>query len=383
MYCMTPLEAAWGWVAGGEVVPPPAHDDRDRTPLEALEDVIRPALSAPPCLVEFSGGRDSSLVLAVALGLARREGLPLPVAVTRRFPGVADADESRWQEAVAAWIGLEDWEIRQLGTELDLLGPAAQRSLTRHGLLWPTGAHTRWVYVESLGARSVLTGDGGDEVFGALRAAPLRRVVSRVERLDRRTIRRIAPTLAPRRVRLATFRRQYARSLQIDWLRPEAFDGLVDALASDTADEPLDWRVAVQRHPRVRGVHLAVRNFEGTASEIGLAPVHPLMAPEFLAALARRGGRLGFASRTHAMRSLFDGLLPDEVLARESKAYFNHTIFGGPTRAFIASWTGEGIDEDLVDGDALRRTWEADKPHGMSSALLQSCWLASRGSLRV
>src|SRR5215212_1324990 len=60
-------------------------DDRRLTPLEALEEAVLPALTQPPCLVSFSGGRDSSSVLAAATRAARREGLPAPVPVTLRI----------------------------------------------------------------------------------------------------------------------------------------------------------------------------------------------------------------------------------------------------------------------------------------------------------
>ena len=56
------------------------------TPRAAFEAAILPGLRRSPCLVSFSGGRDSSAVLATATAVARREGLPLPVPITHRFP---------------------------------------------------------------------------------------------------------------------------------------------------------------------------------------------------------------------------------------------------------------------------------------------------------
>ena len=55
------------------------------SPREAMERVLREALQRAPCIVAFSGGRDSSAVLALAVDLARREGLQEPLPVTRRF----------------------------------------------------------------------------------------------------------------------------------------------------------------------------------------------------------------------------------------------------------------------------------------------------------
>lgn len=83
---LTPLEIATGVVLGSDEAAPqlPAIPS-DLDPLAAFEDVVRGALRRPPCVVTFSGGRDSSAVLAVAARIARDERLPAPVAVTLRF----------------------------------------------------------------------------------------------------------------------------------------------------------------------------------------------------------------------------------------------------------------------------------------------------------
>src|SRR5687767_6252 len=75
-------------------------------PVTALQDVLVPALRRPPCVVAFSGGRDSALVLAGAVAAARREGLDEPIAVSVRFPNAPDADESHWQERVVRYLKL-------------------------------------------------------------------------------------------------------------------------------------------------------------------------------------------------------------------------------------------------------------------------------------
>src|SRR3954453_21831281 len=97
----TPLELLAGTGLG-------EYEDKDKevapaasagvTPREALEEVVGEALARPPCLVGFSGGRDSSAILALATYVARREGLPLPVPATYVFPGIRKADESSWQD---------------------------------------------------------------------------------------------------------------------------------------------------------------------------------------------------------------------------------------------------------------------------------------------
>ena len=118
-----PLDVATGVALGAERRPPELPAPAAPTVLAALERAVLPALRRPPCLVSFSGGRDSSAVLAVAAYAAARHGLPAPIPATNRFPGAAEADESAWQERVIAHLGLSDWLRLDLGDELDVVGP--------------------------------------------------------------------------------------------------------------------------------------------------------------------------------------------------------------------------------------------------------------------
>ena len=110
-------------------------------PGTALRRAIIRALDRPPCLVAFSGGRDSSALLALAVDLARREQLPAPVAVTLRFRHAPEADESHWQELVIRHLDVHDWERLEFDDELDFVGPWAQQVLKRHGVVWPANAY--------------------------------------------------------------------------------------------------------------------------------------------------------------------------------------------------------------------------------------------------
>ncbi len=97
-------------------------------PVAALERALLVALRRPPCVVAFSGGRDSSVLLALAARLAEREGLEAPVAVTQRFPGIEETAEEEWQELVIRHVGISDWETIDHGdNELDVVGGLAQR----------------------------------------------------------------------------------------------------------------------------------------------------------------------------------------------------------------------------------------------------------------
>ena len=177
LYLMTPLEIAWGYVPGHtEALPRPAVGQAD--PRVALEHVVGEALRNPPCGVAFSGGRDSSAVLAIATHVARREGLADPVPITRVFPDAPAADEGQWQELVVGHLELADWQRVSIHDELDVVGPLAAAHLVEHGVVWPPMIHADVPLLGSLRGGSLIDGEGGDEVLGvdAHRVAPLTRL---------------------------------------------------------------------------------------------------------------------------------------------------------------------------------------------------------------
>ena len=153
--------------------------------------------------MSFSGGRDSSLVLAAAANAARREGLALPVPVTNRFASVAHSHESDWQELLVAKLGLTDWVRLELSDELDVVGELATRGLRRHGLLWPFNAHFHAPLLELASGGSLLTGIGGDELLGSSRWAHPLAVLSGSVRPRPRDVARLGLMAAPPRLRAA------------------------------------------------------------------------------------------------------------------------------------------------------------------------------------
>src|SRR4051795_9254928 len=107
MSALTPVELATGIVFGStprRLPPTPSG-----SPTDALEAAVRPALRTGCCFVSFSGGRDSSAVLAAAATVARREGLSPPVPLTIRAHDAPLSDESDFQESVVRHLGLADW----------------------------------------------------------------------------------------------------------------------------------------------------------------------------------------------------------------------------------------------------------------------------------
>ncbi len=218
---LSSLELACGLVFGADGRPPRLPSlPSGLTLLRALEDAIRPALRRPPCLVSFSGGRDSSAVLAVATALARKEGLPDPIPATNRFLDAPASDEAQWQEGVVAHLGLADWLRLEFTDELDAVGPYAQRALHRHGLLWPFNAHFHLPLIEATDGGSMLTGVGGDELFMAARPRRAYTVMTAQDAPRPRDVLTLGLAVAPRSLRRAVYRRR--TTVPFAWLAPRA-----------------------------------------------------------------------------------------------------------------------------------------------------------------
>jgi asparagine synthetase B (glutamine-hydrolysing) len=373
-----PLEIAAGWVYGSVPATPRPHPSG--TPREALDDAIRSALVHGPCYVTFSGGRDSSAVLAAATALARREGHELPVPVTRIYPDLPDTDESDWQRAVIDHLGLTEWVRLELRNgESELLGPAARGALTHHGVLWPPALQTNGVMFEQLRGGALLTGEGGDAVLGSRRVTPLA-ALRHGRRPDRRLVKYSALAVLPRGARQGIARRMMRTTVQHRWLRPAAFDRHVRLLAADAAAEPLDYGASTWAITRLRSFATISHNHAAAAAEYAIRASDPLLDHRFVAALARAGGRTGYLGRTATMHALFSDVLPSAILGRTTKASFNLVNAGAATRAFARTWDGNGVDEELVDVERLRSVWLSDEPTMAAGVLLHCAWLASVGS---
>ena len=374
----TPLEIAAGFVMGEHPGADPVADDGNLDPLEALERATLPALSRPPCLVSFSGGRDSSAVLAVASRAARRYGLPPPVPVTLRFGAVADTDEASWQDDVVTHLGLDDWIRIEAGDDLDLLGPHSAAVLSRHGVLWPPNTYVHRPMLQRASGGSLLTGLEGDGLLGGWRWRRVADVVSRRARPEPRDLLRLAHAAMPKGVRRAIASRR--TNPTPPWLKPEAQRTVSKLWADEQGVEPAAWDERVRWWARRRYLAVARHSFQVIAAAEDVSICHPLLDPRWLAALARAGGRTGAGDRTGWMRALFSGNLPASVLARSSKAVFTHALWGERSRAFAKTWDGAGIDTELVDVVTLRATWTSPVPDFRSACLLQRSWaLTSSG----
>ena len=369
---LAPLERALGIVLGTGT--PAALDALGpRDPLAAVEAAVADALRRSPCLVSFSGGRDSSAVLAAAVRVARREGLPDPIPATIRAPGAPAAEESRWQELVVSHLGLRDWLRLPFDGELDLVGPIAARVLRRHGLLWPFNVHFHVPMLEAARGGSLLTGIGGDELFRSATSPRAAAVLAGRVRPVPRDVRRVALHLAPRFAR----RRWYARGGEPvhPWLTAAGDRAGRAALAAWEAAEPRGLRARMRHVRAARYLSVGTDGLALVAEDHDAVLCHPLLDHRVWTAVQRSAPRGGHLGRSEAMEAIFGALLPRELLRRGDKAGFDEVFFHEHSRAFAASW--EIVGDDYVDARALREHWLGAAPLAQSFTLLQAAWLAS------
>lgn len=384
LYAMSPREIARGVVLDRF---PPARVPRPAEgggpgPRPVLEQLLLEALQRPPCVVAFSGGRDSSALLALATRVARREGLDDPLPVTRRFPGLPETDETAWQERVVGHLGLQDWVVVDLddGT-LDLIGPVAAPRLREHGVVWPPMLHADAPQLEAAAGGTIVDGEGGDQVFGMSlhRIEPVARLATRRRRMTLRNLARAVAVVGPRAVRERVAARD-AAGIGVAWLRADEQAQLVHDIAREVAAQPLRWDDSIRGFRQHRARAESLHNRQVMASRHEVHYVHPFLEQPFLDAWATHGGWRGRGTRTQAMRELFHDVLPADVLERRTKARFNASMLGAHSREFVEQWDGSGVDTDLVDPEALRAAWLADHAHARSFPLLQAAWLASENA---
>jgi asparagine synthase (glutamine-hydrolysing) len=366
---MSAFEIAAGMPLGLD--PQIALPDVAATPLDALEDAVAEAVHRTPCCVAFSGGRDSSLVLAATVRAAARHGCAPPVAVTLKFPRDETTDEDAWQTLVLDHLHIEDRVAIDLTDELDFVGPGAAVELRRRGALFPPNIHSMAPLLRHAAGGSLVVGLGGDEILGGYRWTALNDVLARRRRPVVRELRGLALAALPASARTRV-RPRRGRLGPPAWFRPEAARRFTE-LARGHPDEPIRFDRAVRHALRARSLRVAAATLDRLASDARLEA--PLLDPRFVSALAHAGGARGWGGRSEVMRAIAGGVLPDAILARRDKARFNAVFFGDTSRAFAREWTGKGIDESVIDPDALRREWLDPKPDTRAALPLQVAWL--------
>ena len=331
-YRPSPLEIASGSILG---VGPPASLQSNggvTSPLEALEEAVLPALSRPPCLVSFSGDPWSAVLLAVAVRLARREGLELPVPATNRF--ARGRDDEGFQERVVVHLGLTQWARFEFEDELDIVGPVAMRMLRNHGLTAPFDVHFHMPVIEEASGGSLVTSIGAAEAFGA----------------------REEPILVP-------------------WLRPRARLELWSRKSAELASQPRSWAEHLAWASRLRSVRIAMESLTRIASPLRVEVWHPWFDARFLAAL----GSVRPGQTKSVLQELFGEPLPSHLLIPRRQLVRERACWNRHSRALVETWDGEGVDPTLVDLEPLRAEWSKEQPDRRSFLMLQSVALAREG----
>lgn len=377
---MTPIELLWSVPFGRMGGVSPLARRGGLSLRRAIEAAVLPGLQRPPCLVTFSGGRDSSTVLAIATSVARREGLPLPIPVTNAFPHVAESMETDWQRLVIDAVGPPDWQRIELDDELDVLGTRATDVALRHGVLAPFNAHFLEPIIELGRGGSVLTGVGGDELFAPVGRHHLARTLAGRRRLRPLELPRlVASTAMPISVR----RRRLGRRdmLSYPWLTATGHAALNAGLRAWDAHESWRWDYATRTHMWAgRRLQMHARSTALLGMDHDALVINPFMDPVVLAAASDAWGWAGPRNRTTELRALVRSDLPDAVLARATKSTFNATFWTGYGRQFADAWSGRGLDTNLVDEEALRREWSRPQPDAHSFSLLLTAWLADHAT---
>ncbi len=378
---LTAQEELWSIPLGPDPHTAPLPErSRLPSPRAALEAVVLAGLRRPPCAVSFSGGVDSSVVLALATHVARREGLPLPIPITNRFPNVDEADEADWQERVVAHLGLDDWTRLEWDDELDILGPVATTILRRHGIVAPFNSHFHYPLLERVAGGSLLSGIGGDELFESVSRATAARVLIERRRPRVRELRSVAFAVAPRPLRArvkARLRRDVYDRYQ--WIRTPHRRRLAQAHTDWESHDPLRIDRALREWWwRSRVVQSNIAGKRMLAADFDVLMHNPFLDPDVLTECARAGGAagLGRGSRGRGFGLLVGDLLPAEILQRCSKASFDSPFWNRHARAFVAQWDGSGIDREEVDIEALRAQWSKTPPDPHSFVQLHRAWLA-------
>jgi asparagine synthetase B (glutamine-hydrolysing) len=369
---LTALEVASGVILG-DGDSPPITPNRSLGPLESLRKIARALLLSRPCVVAFSGGRDSSALLAMLVDVARTDGLPEPIAVTARWENDQASDESEWQEQVIKAIGAQNWTIIRPGNDLDLLGHEATSVLAKAGLTWPAPAYVVMPMVRLAKGGVFITGEGGDEALGLWPHGRLWSTLRSGNVPRQSDVRGLALGLAPRALR----RRRWMHNQPPyqSWLQPEALSEIRRSLAAEMASDPLRWDHYQVVNRARRSPEQTQRSFERLCALEGSQFAAPFLDQTFIASLAAWGGWLGKGDRTDVMRSLFSDLLPESVLSRRSKASFGAVFWGPASRKFAEEWDGTGIDTDLIDPGKLRAAWLAPIPVYGSALPLHAAWL--------
>lgn len=330
--------------------------------LDRLADVLIPALGRPPCLVSFSGGMDSSFLLAAAARTARRLALPDPVPITWRFTRAPAADESDRQDAVVAAIGLGEHIVLAAGEDLDLLGPVATEFLTRFGLRSPANLFLHLPLIAAAAGGSLITGAGGDQVL----------VGHAASRPSARGLRRAVVRAVPPRMLAPVVRR---RDRLFPWLTPGAARRITTRYLAERRGRPASGLARMRYEATGRALALTAAGLSEMGRHFDTVVRNPFLdvgvQAAFAGLLADRPG----ARRPELLTAASAGELPSVVTTRHPKARLHQVFIRSTTADFIRRPPDPAALPPGVDPAALHAFWSSSPGSTATGLLIQHLWL--------
>jgi asparagine synthase (glutamine-hydrolysing) len=262
-------------------------------------------------------------------------------------------------------LGLDEWVRIDIDAEMDFVGPIAAPWLRRFGAVFPSPLFSRAIVYEQARGGVLLNGEGGDEVLGPRRLAPLF-VTSAALRRGKLPGRQELRSLRDLVARPSTTARRRAQGLlDLPWLRESARGQLRARLLDELRPEPIRPERALQLHLQRRMIMAILTGIHWFGEQHDAVSHAPLLDPEFVASMSRLPWR-DLRDRTTVLERHFAGVLPAGIRRRRSKAVF--TLVLGEHTSIRQSWLGrrpELIDVDVPASVAL------SEPHGATMVLLQ------------
>jgi asparagine synthase (glutamine-hydrolysing) len=312
---------------------------------ETLSATIDAALSPPPvAAMLLSGGLDSSVVAALA-----SRSIPALEALSACFPDDPQLDETAWAGQVADHIG-----VRLTTVPIERREPL--QAAARYLDAWQLPLPVPGIFIDeqllatarSHGAKVVIDGQGGDELFGAshfLISDYLRRFrVPTAWRLargnpwggstaPRRQVWRLLTQVGgrgalPPMLHEVARRRRSAESYAPAWLRPELmrlYHETEDPWRWKQLDGPRWWAWLADTLTRGRETADIANYLRRRARMAGLEALSPLLDVDLVELMLRLPPEANFdpVLTRPLVREALRGALPPAVLARRDKRDFS------------------------------------------------------------
>jgi asparagine synthetase B (glutamine-hydrolysing) len=346
---------------------------------DVLVDAITEQLTDQPVYVEFSGGCDSSLVLSAALKSCRDAQHAPPIPITFRYPLIPETNETVYQEAVFEYLGINNGRVFEITNEFDLLGPSARNGLKAFGLVCPALPLVRADLMRQLEPGLVLSGEGGDESLGPRRAGGAVRAVRALKRGRLRGFAgNVMTSLMPLPLRRHWIRR--GSDLSLEWISPQEHERYNAEIVEWWTAEPLRPSRFAEFYLTRPGTQVTVHQVGEVMRWCGHRYGAPLMEQHFVHAVGDLTPLTKLQDRRRILNHHFTSNLPEVVLNRIDKKFFQAAFFNTYAKEFARSWSGQ-ISDDCIDGAKLKAHWLQDDSNNVWSPtflLLQKAWLESQ-----